>query len=334
MKLNTCLVADRESVPDLETAKKKLREASSDAEAADIYHSWIFPQACMRIWEETATVGTANIAFIPIGTQPYSPVLAAIANRANRYVLLRTEASKANAETLVETLELENWEDFDIGEGSDPIAILKIVEAELAARGHVEPHLVAFDITSGRKSTVATLGSIAAVKGFRQSYIQSDPIPGCPRYHHNEKVVWLPDIRNLLGEDHRALGLALLGACAFEAAAAEFEKSAELSGQSRIDVLLARASRGLALWLRGHFKGARREMAGALRHAKETPFETLLKQVHAKLGQLKESEVPERERRAIEALREALAQGAMPPKRASDGPVALARQLAEKAREI
>lgn len=311
-----------------------LERAGSPEEAERVYNEQVFPLACMRVREECAPVKTAELAVIPVGTQPYSPILAAIANRAKRYLLLYTDASKPNADTLVESLEIANYEAFDIGEGSDPVAILKAVQAELALLGHVDPNLVGFDITSGRKATVATLGSIAAVRGYRQSYIQSDPIKSFPRFHCNEKVVWLPNIRNFLGEDHRSQGLALLRACAFEAAAREFELAASVSGSARVDVVLSHASFGLHRWLAGEWRKAAWSFREAMREAEGTPFEPVLTKALKLAAGFAKKPPSATIQRANERLRSALATGSLPPRLAQKGAYELALALAEIAREI
>lgn len=334
MKLKTTLPEGEADWPGGHDAKQLLEQADSPEGAERIYHDQVFPRACMKVREECGETETAELAVIPVGTQPYSPILAAIANRAKRYLLLCTADSRPHAETLVESLDIENYEIFDIGEGTDPVAIFKAVQAELALLGHVAPKLVGFDITSGRKATVATLGSIAAVRGYRQSYIQSDQCRKFPRFHYNEKVVWLPNIRNLMGEDHRSQALALLKACAFEAAAREFEQAAAVSGSARVDVILSHACLGLHRWLAGDWQKSARSFRSALREAEGTPFEEPVAKALKLASDFAKKPTGAAVQKADGNLRAALANGSLPPRGALKGAYGTARRLAELAKEI
>lgn len=226
-------------------------EAVEDArEAARLYDQEVFPWVCERMRRAGLQQEESKLAFVPVGTQPYSPLLAALANPAAIVVLLHTSESRSFAELVRDRLRDERSviELRDVGNGLDALRTAGVMDAEYRACGEPLGAEVVVDITSGRKATVAAMGAYAAVRGFRQVYIEGHPSRVHRTFMVDERFVALANVRALAGAMPRERGLALLEAGAYGAAADAFEQAAEASAAGVRDRALAALSRGLAHW--------------------------------------------------------------------------------------
>ncbi|MEJ5170860.1 MAG: hypothetical protein WHU10_07725 [Fimbriimonadales bacterium] len=208
---------------DLDAAIAELEERVSqlpEPDATEAYNRELFPLACLSVQRQAELRARRKLAFIPVGTQPYSPILAVLANPAERTVLLHTPGSRAFLHDVLESVPVEQPSLREFDEEPNPLLILDIVESELAWTGRPTRDQVAVDVTSGRKSTVATLGAVAAAMGFIQSYLLSSPIPGKPNLHRAPRLVTLPDPGSFWGLRQREAARQLLQAGAFAAAEA------------------------------------------------------------------------------------------------------------------
>lgn len=219
-------------------------------EARTVYEDEVFPLVCERMRHVGRSNPTAALAVIPVGIQPYSPVLAALANPADWTVLLHTTGSRDVAETVRGLLagELLRVTLQSCGDGTDGLAIIRAVEGTYVAAGEPDPQKVVVDITSGRKSMSAVLGALAAVRGFRQVYIEARNSAVHRTFMIEERYVRLVSVRAEVGADDRGDALALLEAGAFEPAARAFERAAATSGGAPRDRAGALASRAWLHW--------------------------------------------------------------------------------------
>ena len=255
-----------EAPEDLQAELQRLEARISELpepEATDLYNREFFPLACLSVRLQAADRPRRRLSFIPVGTQPYSPILATLANPADRTVLLYTEGSKRCLQDLLESVPLEDPSLREFEDDPNPRVILEIVESELAWSGRPSAGQVAVDVTSGRKSTVATLGAVAAALGFLQSYLLSSPIQGKPLLHRSPRLVALPDPGSFWGLRRRETARQLLKAGAFAAAESAFRDLAEVSVRRASDEAMAECCRGLALWLQGQGDPARKRLVRA-----------------------------------------------------------------------
>ncbi|RMF73494.1 MAG: hypothetical protein D6738_08635 [Acidobacteria bacterium] len=245
--------------------------ANSD-EARQVYERDIFPLVCERMRRVGRQNPRARLAFVPVGTQPYSPLLATLANPADAVELLHTTGSRDVARRVAETLAGEGPVRVRLrpcGDGSEGARIIEAVEGAWLAAGAPPAHRVVVDITSGRKATAAVLGALAAVKGFRQAYIEASPSRVHRLYMIGERYVPLAAVGAAVGADRRSEGLVLLEAGAFAAAEKAFRDAEQASGGAPLDRSARAAASGLAAWTRLDFAAAARALRRACRAAPE-----------------------------------------------------------------
>lgn len=242
-------------------------EALTDPDAAaEYYDAELFPLSCERVRLATRGWGDADLAFVPVGTQPYAPILAAIAARARTTVFLHTGATKIHAETAAAAFGDEAGEKklTDIGDGTDGLRIVRAMEAQVVAAGYPERQRVVVDVTGGRKATAAIVGSVAAVRGYRQQYIEGNVSSVHRSFFVDERCVQLAYVRAALGSDERAVALALLEAGSFRAAASRFQELATVSTTPDLDAVLGDACLGLADLAALRFGEARERFAAVV----------------------------------------------------------------------
>jgi hypothetical protein len=214
-------------VPDLATAIVRHAAAEPAARAA-IYRDEVFPFAAARLLRNRHEQPRARLLVIPVGTQPFAPLLAALATPADHVGLLVTSESAAHAAEVLAALAHLPGADrpaamtFPIGDTNSGIAVCKAVDAALFWAGDPWPSEVTLDVTGGRKATSAALGAIAGLRGFRQVYIESQQRD--PGLFVDETLHTLDDVHGWLQDDERAAATALFAAGAFVAAAGHFER--------------------------------------------------------------------------------------------------------------
>ena len=261
----------RIDVPQAELESR--RRAAADAfelvapEAArDRYDHDVFRWAAEAMRRVGRGNRPAKIAFVPVGTQPYAPILAALASPAEIVVLLHTDGSLEYAELVRAALAPERpvVRMRSLGDGLDGAAIAAVVVGERAAAGDPRPEDVVVDVTGGRKATVAVLGALAAASGFRQTYVEGNPSPRHQGFVRGERWQALISVRALCGVDRRERGIALWFAGSYAAAAKEFAAASEGTGGAR-DTAAALAAQGLDAFRSGEFGAAARRFAAASR---------------------------------------------------------------------
>jgi hypothetical protein len=221
----------------LEQALEQLLATPENARAA-VYERFVFPIAATRLRAERSLAPAAELLILPVGTQPYSPLLAALSTQTPRVALLVTEpqthgdlarspGSRPTAERVVDALskglepaECPAFEFFSIGEGTAGDAVVRAVDAALFWAGDPWPSEVAVDVSGGRKATTSALGGIAALLGLRQFYIEGRAVVG--GFYVDEVRHALSDVSALMRLDERRAATALLEAGAFNEAAERF----------------------------------------------------------------------------------------------------------------
>lgn len=253
---------------ELHNLEQRIEESAPDL-ARSIYDREYFPLICLQLALQAEVVPQRRLAFIPIGTQPYSPILATLANPARRTVYLYTEGSQAQLQTVLQSVSVRDAAAHDIGEVEDPAGILPIVESELALCGRPGAEQVSVDVTSGRKATVAVLGSIAAALGFQQTYILSDPFERHPTLHRSGRLVLLPNVRGFWSLPERSMALSLLESGAFLGAERIFRVLAAASAESALDHAMVLCCAAFREWLKKEAPASTRLFEKAANRADE-----------------------------------------------------------------
>ncbi len=211
-------------------------KAAPEAERRKVYEKLVFPHAVARVLAERADAVALRLLIVPVGTQPWSPLLAILSAPAERVALLVTEpepsglpGSRPTAEEVCTFLRNagEPWSQlpialFSIGDGLRGERVADGVDAARVWASDPWPLDIGVDISGGRKSTTAALGGIAAALGYRLSYIEGSNIGG--GYFAHEKRHVLADMGGLLVVDGRATATRLLEIGNFVEAARELER--------------------------------------------------------------------------------------------------------------
>lgn len=247
----------------------RVESAPDEATAIEAYERDLFPCACERMRRVGRFLPVARLAFVPVGTQPYSPILAVLANPADEVVLLCTQHTRSYGERVAAAAAIAdrrpNVRFADIGSGTDTLRIAEVVLGQVAALGFPPRNSVLVDVTSGRKATTAALGAVAAVRGYRQAYIEGQPIPTFPRLMARERHVILADVRTLASEPDRESAMTALREGEFRLAAVLLERLVARSGASLDDRNLLRAVEALEAWRTVRFAAAATGLSRARR---------------------------------------------------------------------
>ena len=261
----------RIDIPDaeLEARRRAAAEAfelAAPEAAQDNYDREVFRWAAEAMRRVGAGNRPAKIAFVPVGTQPYAPILAALASPAEIVVLLHTDGSLPHAELVRAAIAPERpvLRLRSIGDGLDGAAIAAVVVGERASAGDPRPADVVADVTGGRKATVAVLGALAAANGFRQTYVEGRPSARHRAFFVGERWQAVINVRALCGVDRRERGIALWRAGGYAAAAKELAAASEATGGAR-DAASALAAQGLDAFRAGDFGAAARRFGAASR---------------------------------------------------------------------
>lgn len=169
-------------------------EIDDGKKAERIYQEEVFPRSCYRIRQQ-APKEPIELLFVPVGTQPYAPIICCLGNPALKTVLLITEESKDFAQQVEEALQGQRSFQRVLIKESDPGDMVQKVTSAYDVLG--QPQNVVCDITGGTKVMTASLAGIAATNGWRQVYVHSDFV----RYKgsHSERIIDVPSFFQYLG---------------------------------------------------------------------------------------------------------------------------------------
>ncbi len=201
--------------------------ATSDSEQAErLYRSQVFPRSCQR-FRELAASEPVKLLFVPVGTQPYAPILACLGTPAAHTVLLHSEDSREHAQEVTTALEGESDFRLILINEWDPIDIARKVQACYDGLGQFANQEVVCDQTGGTKVMTSTLAGFAAVNHWTQVYVKSRFLQ--KRGSYNEEVVVLSNLFEALGGLNRSLAWRLAALGQFGAAHQALKKAAEES---------------------------------------------------------------------------------------------------------
>jgi CRISPR-associated protein Csx16 len=225
-----------------EAALEGLRRITEAGERTRLYETSIFPHSAARLFGARSEQPACKLLAVPVGTQPYAPLLVALSIRATHVALLHTDdvprgdgstaaGTRAFAHRVAASLAALPEEDrpivelFSIGDGMTGTATLRAVEAAQFWAGDPWPSETTIDLTGGRKATTASLSAIATIKGCRQVYLEGRTI--APGVTTGEVLHTLSDLSSLAMADDRAAATALLEAGNYGAAAQRFGQICE-----------------------------------------------------------------------------------------------------------
>lgn len=193
-------------------------QALAENEREEFYRRQVFPRSCRHIRD--ARGGTRDdLLVVPVGTQPYAPILAVLANPSEQVVLLHSRESAQHCREVEVALAPDRLrlqpvlvDPYDLRD-----IVKKVQDAYEVLR---QPEHVVCDQTGGTKITTTALAGLAAVNGWRLSYLRADT-ESTRRFMFNETVVDLPNPFYEVGGWHRVVAEAAAALGRFDAAARE-----------------------------------------------------------------------------------------------------------------
>ena len=181
---------------------------SPGKEAIAFYRAEVFPRSCQRIRPEGDSQD--RLLFVPIGTQPYAPILAALANPSQIVVALYTKESAEYLSEVIESLEEENPRIEPIlVDGYDGSDIVRKVQSAYDTFGQPDPNLVTVDQTGGTKPMSSALAGVAALNRWDLIYIKGKHERQHQGYAHHETLLRLSNPFQQFGGFQRVLALQL-----------------------------------------------------------------------------------------------------------------------------
>ena len=223
-------------------AIESVARLSDPAHRARCYETDIFPHSAARLLANRSMHPACRLLIVPVGTQPYAPLLVSLALTSTHVALLHTEevtrddgsiaaGSRPYAMRVAASLaslapeHRPAVELFSVGDGIAGSSTLRAVEAAQFWAGDPWPSDVVIDLTGGRKATTAALSAVATIKGCRQVYLEGQQV--APGISTAEVLHTLADLSSLAMADERAAGTALLEAGNYREARIRFERVAE-----------------------------------------------------------------------------------------------------------
>lgn len=185
----------------------ELRETEAIKE---FYRTEVFPRSCYRMRLHTPR-DRVELLFVPVGTQPYAPIMACLGVPARQTVLLHSGRTRKHAQEVVDAFRGDSDRVFQTVqiEEFDPADISQKVQSNFDVLG--QPTDVVCDVTGGTKVMTATLAGMAAINGWDQVYVQSQYDQGYGS--HSERLQDVPSVFETMGGWSKGLArrLAALG---------------------------------------------------------------------------------------------------------------------------
>lgn len=198
------------------------------------YQVEVLPRSCYRM-RLSAPDKAVELLLVPVGTQPYAPLICCLGNPAELTLLIMTEGSRACADQVEACFEGDRRFHKILVSESDSGDIVRKVMANYDVFG--QPQDVVCDVTGGTKIMTASLAGIAAVNGWRQVYVQSEQVRN--KGSHSERIIPVSSVFDHLGGWHASLAWKLAGVGQFGEAAGLLRVAADqsvASAQMRRDI--------------------------------------------------------------------------------------------------
>lgn len=237
------------------------------AEASLFYREHVFPLTCERLRRNRDGLDPLDLLFIPVGTQPYAPTLAALANPAACVALLVTEASAPYGRQVADSLQGPESLFLQVRVHETDVADIALAIRDVFdSRSLPSGSGVGADTTGGTKVMTAAMAGVGSLYGWRLFYVASQYERAFGLSHH-ERIVLLDNVLDVFGARRREEAMALLRAGACSAAERAFRDLAAESAASEQDrrwAALAAAAGGLRRGEPGPLRRNLRRAAQAL----------------------------------------------------------------------
>ena len=182
------------------------------------YQAEVLPRSCYRM-RISAPERASELLIVPVGTQPYAPLICCLGNPSDLTLLIMTEGSRTCADQVESCFQGERRFHKVLVSESDSGDIVRKVMASYDVFG--QPQDVVCDVTGGTKIMTASLAGIAAVNGWRQVYVQSAQIRN--KGSHSERIIAVSSVFEHLGGWHASQAWKL-------ASVGQFAEAARLLG--------------------------------------------------------------------------------------------------------
>ncbi len=231
--------------------------------AEELYRTSVFPLACERMRRLRSKVEPLELLFVPVGTQPYAPILAALANPSRLVALLESDESHSYGMQVEQALSSETLFLHTRVSPTDFADISEKMRAVYETQGL--PRSVGADLTGGTKPMTATVAGVGSLFGWRLFYLAGQYVRERSGFAHHERVLELPSLLDLFGSRRRLSALTLLKGRAFRAAVEELKELIQESVASQADRLLLRLAQAAAALREGRVRTVARLAPGLAR---------------------------------------------------------------------
>lgn len=193
------------------------------------YREKVFPLSCLRILHDRRMVPRRRLLFVPVGMQPYAPLLAILGNPAETVALLYSPESQIFAE------EIER----EFGGLGDthflflPISPVDVTDIALAMKsayvrqGSPPGNEVAADISGGKKAMSAAVAGVGAHFGWDVFYVEGIQERELLGFSHHERILPIANVLEAFGFRERGRILDLIAAGATHAAVTQLNQFME-----------------------------------------------------------------------------------------------------------
>lgn len=207
----------------------------NDIQESELYYqAEVLPRSCYRMRQHAPDLAV-ELLIVPVGTQPYAPLICCLGNPAELTLLMMTEGSRGCAEQVEACFEGERRFHKVLVSESDSGDIVRKVMANYDVFG--QPREVICDVTGGTKIMTASLAGIAALNGWRQVYVHSTQIRN--KGSHSERMIPVSSVFDHLGGWHASQAWKLASVGQFGEAASLLRVAADqslASAQMRRDI--------------------------------------------------------------------------------------------------
>ena len=196
--------------------------------ADQVYEADVLPRSCylMRL---QAVEKPVDLLLVPVGTQPYAPLMSCLGKPAQQTVLLMTAESRDSAMRVEEVFAGSRRFLKVLISANDSGDIVRKTMSVFDTVG--QPRNVVCDVTGGTKIMTATLAGLAAMNGWRQVYVDSKFIRN--KGSHSERLLSVTSAFEHLGGWHSAQAWKLASVGQFGEAAKSLKAAIEESVAGR-----------------------------------------------------------------------------------------------------
>lgn len=233
------------------------------------YEREVFARRCQKFRDSEPTIDE-DLLFLPVGVQPYGPILISLAVPAKTTVLLYSADTKEGVDKICRALPERHFHPLLIEpENSRQVAEQVMAAYEVLGGGQ----RVTCDQTSGRKPTTVALAGLAASNQWRSVYLRAEQKD---KLFVHEELMEMPSLFEAVGGTHRLTALACIRRGAMAAALDSLDLALERSlGSARL-VKLQRQVEGAMLFRQANLKGLLRWLRSNYFRQTSQPFSSAL----------------------------------------------------------